>query len=75
MTNTEWSHPSNDLWVLVNSQGNSRTVMKQGPFLGSDPPAPKYVVSGKGYTTTEYWILQEAMDAAEESMRSESEPF
>jgi hypothetical protein len=73
MTNTEWSHPSESLWVLVNSQGKSRTVQKQGPYLGSNPPAPKYVVSGEGYETSEHWILQEAIDAAEESMRAE--PF
>jgi hypothetical protein len=69
--NYEWSFPSPNMSLLVDSKGRSRVVMKQGPYLDGTGRPAKFVVSGDGYETTEHWIQAEAMAAAEASLRDD----
>ena len=70
-TDLQWSRLDTDMSVVADRAGNSATVMRQQPFLGQKPPAPKYVVTASGRDPLEFYIQSHVKAAAEALVRGE----
>jgi hypothetical protein len=73
-TDLQWSQLGTDMFVVADRAGNSATVMRQQPFLGQKPPAPKYVVTASGRDPLEFYVQSDANAAAEALVRGEPPP-
>lgn len=66
----QWSALSADSSVVVNRAGKWAFITRQGPYLGQNPPVPKFVLATDGEEPREFFIEAEARDAAESSVRA-----